>query len=58
MEYLIVSAMILETKGCTIPSFHIDAFILKVTLMAEWTSEKEFDRPSRKVSGSYERLLC
>ena len=35
-----------ETKGCTIPSFHIDAFILKATLMAEWTSEKEFDRPS------------
>ena len=25
----------LETKGCTIPSFHIDAFILKATLMAE-----------------------
>ena len=46
MEYLIVSAMIQETKGCTIPSFHIDAFILKATLMAEWTSEKEFDRPS------------
>ena len=25
----------LETKGCAIPSFHIDAFILKATLMAE-----------------------
>ena len=25
----------LETKGCIIPSFHIDAFILKATLMAE-----------------------
>ena len=36
----------LETKGCAIPSFHIDAFILKATLMAEWTTEKEFDRPS------------
>lgn len=36
----------LETKGCAIPSFHIDAFILKATLMAEWTSEKEFDRQS------------
>lgn len=60
----------LETKGCAIPSFHIDAFILKATLMAEWTTEKEFDhlsndpgtaqvppkyRPSRKVSGSDER---
>lgn len=30
----------------TIPSFHIDAFILKATLMAEWTQEKEFDRRS------------
>ena len=36
----------LETKGCAIPSFHVDAFILKATLMAEWTTEKEFDRPS------------
>ena len=36
----------LETKGCTIPSFHVDAFILKATLMAEWTTENEFDRPS------------
>ena len=36
----------LETKGCTIPSFHADAFILKATLKAEWTTEKEFDRPS------------
>ena len=36
----------LETKGCAIPSFHIDAFILKATLMAEWTTEKEFDRPN------------
>ena len=34
----------LETKGCAIPSFHIDAFILKATLMAEWTTEKEFER--------------
>lgn len=29
-----------------IPSFHLDAFILKATLKAEWTSEKEHDRPS------------
>ena len=36
----------LETKGCAIPSFHADAFILKATLMAEWTTGKEFDRPS------------
>ena len=36
----------LETKGCAIPSFHVDAFILKATLRAEWTTEKEFDRPS------------
>ena len=36
----------LETKGCAIPSFHVDAFILKATLMAEWTTENEFDRPS------------
>lgn len=36
----------LEIKGCAIPSFHVDAFILKATLMAEWTSEKEFDRSS------------
>ena len=36
----------LETKGCAIPSFHIDAFILKATLRAEWITEKEFDRPS------------
>ena len=36
----------LETKGCVIPSFHTDTFILKTTLMAEWTTEKEFDRPS------------
>lgn len=36
----------LETKGCVIPSFHTDAFILKTTLMAEWTTENEFDRPS------------
>lgn len=35
-----------ETKGCAIPSFHIDAFVLKTTLTAEWTTEKEFDRPS------------
>ena len=27
-------------------SFLGDAFILKATLMAEWTSENEFDRPS------------
>lgn len=38
----------LETKGCAIPSFHIDAFILKATLMAEWTTEKEFDRQRPK----------
>ena len=36
----------LETKGCAIPSFHVDAFILKATLRAEWTTEKEFDHPS------------
>ena len=30
----------LETKGCAIPSFPIDAFILKDTLMAEWTTER------------------
>ena len=36
----------LETKGCAILSFHIDAFILKAILMAEWTTEKEFDRSS------------
>ena len=36
----------LETKWCAIPSFHVNAFILKATLMAEWTLEKEFDRPS------------
>ena len=36
----------LETKGCAIPSFHADAFILKATLMAEWTTEKEFNSPS------------
>ena len=35
-----------ETKGCAIPSFHIDAFILKTTMTAEWTTGKEFDRPS------------
>ena len=35
----------METKGCVIPSFHVDAFILKATLKAEWTTEKEFDRP-------------
>ena len=31
----------LETKGFAIPTFHVDAFILKATLKAEWTSEKE-----------------
>lgn len=36
----------LETKGCAIPSFHIDAFILKATLTTEWTTEKEFNRLS------------
>lgn len=36
----------LETKGCAISSFHIDAFILKATLMAVWTTGKKFDRPS------------
>lgn len=36
----------LETKDCTILSSHVDAFILKATLMAEWTTEKEFDRPN------------
>ena len=33
-------------RNFSIPSFHADAFILKATLMAEWTSENEFDRPS------------
>ena len=36
----------LEAKGCAVPSFRADAFILKATLIAEWTTEKEFDRPS------------
>lgn len=36
----------LETKGCIIPSFHVDAFILKAILKAEWTSEKEFEHPN------------
>ena len=36
----------LETKDCAILSSHVDAFILKATLMAEWTTEKEFDRPN------------
>lgn len=36
----------LETRGAAIPSFRLDAFILKATLKAEWTSEKEHDRPS------------
>lgn len=40
----------LETKGCTIPSFHVDAFILKATLTAEWTTEMEFDRPSTRLN--------
>ena len=40
----------LETKGCTIPSFHVNAFILKSTLTAEWTTEMEFDRPSTRLN--------
>jgi len=36
----------LETKGCAIPSFHVDAFILKATLRAEWVSENELERSS------------
>lgn len=34
----------LETRGSAIPSFHINAFILKATLKAEWTSEKELEQ--------------
>ena len=34
----------LETRGSAIPSFHINAFILKATLQAEWTSEKELEQ--------------
>ena len=49
----------LETKGCAIPSFHIDAFILKATLMAEWTTEKEFDRLSSDPStAQVEKLVA
>ena len=29
----------LETRGSAIPSFHINAFILKATLQAEWTEK-------------------
>ena len=29
----------LETRGSAIPSFHINAFILKATLKAEWTEK-------------------
>lgn len=35
----------LETRGSAIPSFLINAFILKATLKAEWTSEKELEQP-------------
>ena len=30
---------VLETRGSAIPSFHINAFILKATLKAEWTEK-------------------
>lgn len=36
----------LEKHGSAIPTFHLDAFILKATLKAEWMSEKELERPS------------
>ena len=36
----------LESKGLMIPSFHIDAFILKATLKAEWINENETERHS------------
>ena len=29
-----------------IPSCHVDAFILMATLMPEWNTEKEFNRPN------------
>ena len=32
-----VPLTLLETRGSAIPSFHINAFILKATLKAEWT---------------------
>mgnify|MGYP002528533985 CR=1 FL=1 len=35
-----------NTSSQRISSFHVNAFILKATLTAEWTTEKEFDRPS------------
>ena len=35
-----------ESQTFDCKSIHADAFILKATLMAEWTSENEFDRPS------------
>ena len=36
----------LEARGSSILSFHVDAFILKATLKAEWLVENEADRPS------------
>ena len=41
----------LETKGCAIPSFQADAFILKATLTAEWTSEKDFGQTNTREKG-------
>ena len=34
----------LESRGSAIPTFHLDSFILKATLAAEWASEKELER--------------
>ena len=34
----------LETRGSAIPSFHINAFILKATLKAEWTEKDTLAR--------------
>ena len=46
------------TKGLIIPSFHIDAFILKATLKAEWINENELERPSTdKDPAQVEKLV-
>ncbi len=39
----------LEKRGSAIPTFHLDAFILKSTLRAEWTNEKELCLILKKV---------
>ncbi|MCF0197175.1 MAG: putative DNA binding domain-containing protein [Bacteroidaceae bacterium] len=36
----------LESRGSAIPTFCANTFILKATLMAEWTSDKEHNSPS------------